>query len=142
VAVNLRAPLLLSQAVVPAMRAAGGGRIIHMASQLGLVVDAGTTVYSLTKAALIQLTRSMALELAAPRHPGERRQPGADRHVAARGHGRARPAGCSRAASPRSPPDASAAQDEIADVVTYLATRRPRSSRGTISWSTAASSSH
>jgi len=29
---------------------------------------------------------------------------------------------CSRAASPRSPPDASAARDEIADVVTYLAT--------------------
>jgi NAD(P)-dependent dehydrogenase (short-subunit alcohol dehydrogenase family) len=46
------------------MRAAGGGRIIHMASQLGLVADPGATVYGLTKAALIQLTRNMAFELA------------------------------------------------------------------------------
>jgi NAD(P)-dependent dehydrogenase (short-subunit alcohol dehydrogenase family) len=63
-AVNLRAAFLLSQAVLPAMRAAGGGRIIHMASQLGMVADPGATVYGMTKAALIQLTRNMALELA------------------------------------------------------------------------------
>jgi NAD(P)-dependent dehydrogenase (short-subunit alcohol dehydrogenase family) len=64
VAVNLRAAFLLSQAVLPAMRAAGEGRIIHMASQLGMVADPGGALYGLTKAALIQLTRSMALELA------------------------------------------------------------------------------
>lgn len=63
-ALNVRAPLLLSQAVLPSMRSAGGGRIIHMASQLGLVADPGATIYGMTKAALIQLTRSMALELA------------------------------------------------------------------------------
>jgi len=63
VAVNLRAPFLASQAVVPIMRAQGSGRIIHMASQLGLVAAPYGAVYSLTKAALIQLTRSMALEL-------------------------------------------------------------------------------
>ena len=64
VAVNLRAGFLLSQAVVPAMRQAGGGRIIFMASQLGIVADAGATLYSMTKAALIHLARSLALELA------------------------------------------------------------------------------
>ena len=64
VAVNLRAAFLLSQAVLPAMRAAGGGRIIHMASQLGLVADPGSALYGLTKAGLIHLTRSMAFELA------------------------------------------------------------------------------
>ena len=64
VAVNLRAAFLLSQAVLPAMRTAGGGRIIHMASQLGLVADPGSALYGLTKAALIHLTRSMAFELA------------------------------------------------------------------------------
>jgi NAD(P)-dependent dehydrogenase (short-subunit alcohol dehydrogenase family) len=64
VAVNLRAPFLASQAAVPIMRAQGGGRIIHMASQLGIVAARYGAVYSLTKAALIQLTRSMALELA------------------------------------------------------------------------------
>jgi NAD(P)-dependent dehydrogenase (short-subunit alcohol dehydrogenase family) len=65
IAVNLRAAFLLSQAVLPAMRAQKGGRIIHMASQLGMVADPGAAVYGMTKAALIQLTRSMALELAA-----------------------------------------------------------------------------
>lgn len=64
VAVNLRAAFLLSQAVVPAMRAAGGGRIIFTASQLGIVADPGATLYGLTKAALIHLARSLALELA------------------------------------------------------------------------------
>lgn len=64
-AVNLRAAVLLSQAVLPIMRQAGGGRIIHMASQLGIVADPGSALYGMTKAALIHLTRVMALELAA-----------------------------------------------------------------------------
>ncbi|OGL60143.1 MAG: hypothetical protein A3J27_07295 [Candidatus Tectomicrobia bacterium RIFCSPLOWO2_12_FULL_69_37] len=64
VAVNLRAPFFASQAVLPAMREAGGGRIIHIASQLGLVAAPRSALYSMTKAALIQLARSMALELA------------------------------------------------------------------------------
>jgi NAD(P)-dependent dehydrogenase (short-subunit alcohol dehydrogenase family) len=63
VAVNLRAPFLASQAVVPIMRAQGGGRIVHVASQLGVVTQATFALYSATKAALISLTRSMALEL-------------------------------------------------------------------------------
>ena len=63
-AVNLRAPFFASQAVLPLMREAGGGRIIHVASQLGSVAARDTALYSATKAALIQLTRSMALELA------------------------------------------------------------------------------
>ncbi len=64
VAVNLRAPFFASQAVLPAMRAAGGGRIIHIASQLGMVAARGTALYGVTKAGLIHLTRAMALELA------------------------------------------------------------------------------
>jgi NAD(P)-dependent dehydrogenase (short-subunit alcohol dehydrogenase family) len=64
VAVNLRAPFFASQAVVPIMRAQGAGHIIHMASQLGIVASPYGAIYSLTKAGLIQLTRSMALELA------------------------------------------------------------------------------
>jgi len=65
VAVNLRAPFFASQAVVPIMRAQGGGCVVHMASQLGLVASRYGAVYNLTKAGLIQLARSMALELAA-----------------------------------------------------------------------------
>jgi len=64
-AVNLRAPFLASQAVVPIMLAQGGGHVIHMASQLGIVASRYGAVYNLTKAGLIQLTRSMALELSA-----------------------------------------------------------------------------
>jgi len=65
VAVNVAAPFFATQAVVPAMRLQGGGRIIHIASQLGVVAAPARSVYSLTKSALISLTRSMALELAA-----------------------------------------------------------------------------
>src|SRR5687768_7961485 len=64
IAINLRAAFLLSQAVLPAMRAQGGGRVIHIASQLGLVADPGSTLYGVAKAGLIHLTRAMAYELA------------------------------------------------------------------------------
>ena len=64
VAVNLRAPFLASQAVLPSMRRQGGGRIVHIASQLGSVAYQTRTIYGMTKAALIHLTKSMALELA------------------------------------------------------------------------------
>src|SRR5262245_15124358 len=59
VGVNLAAPFFASQAVVPIMRAQGGGRIIHVASQLGHVTYAKRALYGLTKAALIHLTKSM-----------------------------------------------------------------------------------
>ena len=51
-----------------AMRAAGnGGSIINTASIAGLSGDAGPLVYSAAKAAVISLTRSSAVELAADR---------------------------------------------------------------------------
>jgi NAD(P)-dependent dehydrogenase (short-subunit alcohol dehydrogenase family) len=62
-AVNLRAPFFASQAVVPIMRAQRRGHVVHIASQLGMVAARYGAVYGLTKAALIQLTRAMALEL-------------------------------------------------------------------------------
>ncbi|MGH8638622.1 MAG: SDR family NAD(P)-dependent oxidoreductase [Burkholderiales bacterium] len=64
IAVNLRAPFLASQAVLPAMRANGGGRIVTVASQLGIVASPTSALYGLAKAALIHMTKSMALELA------------------------------------------------------------------------------
>jgi NAD(P)-dependent dehydrogenase (short-subunit alcohol dehydrogenase family) len=45
------------------MRRQGGGRIVHVASQMGEIAEHGSTLYGLTKAALIHLTRSMAYEL-------------------------------------------------------------------------------
>jgi NAD(P)-dependent dehydrogenase (short-subunit alcohol dehydrogenase family) len=64
VSVNLRSPFFASQAILPAMRAQGGGCIVHIASTLGLVASRYGAIYNLTKAGLIQLTRSMTLELA------------------------------------------------------------------------------
>jgi NAD(P)-dependent dehydrogenase (short-subunit alcohol dehydrogenase family) len=62
--VNLAAAFFASQAVLPAMRAQGGGRIIHVASQMGRVASEDNALYGCAKAALIQLTRNMAFELA------------------------------------------------------------------------------
>ena len=65
VAVNLASPFFASQAVLPIMRAQGGGHIVHIASQLGIVASRYGSPYNVTKGGLLQLTRAMALELAA-----------------------------------------------------------------------------
>ena len=62
-AINLKAPFLASQAVIPIMKELGGGRIINIASSLGVVAEQNHALYGLTKAALIHLTKSMAFEL-------------------------------------------------------------------------------
>jgi NAD(P)-dependent dehydrogenase (short-subunit alcohol dehydrogenase family) len=62
--VNLASAFFASQAVLPAMRAQGSGRIIHIASQHGSVASEDNALYGLTKAALIHLARNMAYELA------------------------------------------------------------------------------
>ena len=64
VSVNLKAPFLVSQEVIPIMKANGAGRIINIASQMGSIAEQDLALYGLTKAALIYLTMSMAYELA------------------------------------------------------------------------------
>jgi NAD(P)-dependent dehydrogenase (short-subunit alcohol dehydrogenase family) len=63
--VNLRTPFFASQAVLPAMRAQGGGRIVIVASCFGEVAAPNAAIYGLTKAALIHLTKSIAFECSA-----------------------------------------------------------------------------
>ena len=63
VAVNLASAFFASQAVLPMMRRQQGGRILHIGSQMGRVTSAQRALYGATKAALIHLTRSMAVEL-------------------------------------------------------------------------------
>lgn len=60
--VNLTGAFLMSKFAVPAMARAGGGSIIHMASQMGHVGAPGRAAYGVTKAGLIQLARIMALD--------------------------------------------------------------------------------
>lgn len=63
--VNLTGPYLMSRAVLPHMIAAGGGSIIHIASQMGSVGSPGRPAYCATKGALIQLAKVMAADHAA-----------------------------------------------------------------------------
>lgn len=53
------------KAVVPHMKQRQYGRIINMASTLGLVGLANRTPYATSKGAVVQMTRALALELAA-----------------------------------------------------------------------------
>ncbi len=61
---NVDGTWLCCRAVVPHMKARGSGRIINLASALGLVGLAQRTPYTASKGAVVQITRTLALELA------------------------------------------------------------------------------
>jgi NAD(P)-dependent dehydrogenase (short-subunit alcohol dehydrogenase family) len=61
-AVNLRGVYLTGRAAIPHLRAAGGGAIVNIASQLGLVAAARAAAYCASKGAVISLTRAMAID--------------------------------------------------------------------------------
>lgn len=65
ISVNLGGPVFCSQAAVPAMKASGGGVIVHVSSVNAYKPQPGAAVYAATKAALVSLTQSMGRELAA-----------------------------------------------------------------------------
>ena len=62
--VNVVGTWLACRAAIAPMRAAGYGRIVTLASALGLVGAAGRAGYAASKGAVVQLTRSLAVELA------------------------------------------------------------------------------
>jgi NAD(P)-dependent dehydrogenase (short-subunit alcohol dehydrogenase family) len=65
IATNLKGAFLVGQEAARRMAAHGqGGSIINTASMLGIVVAKGSTAYSASKAGVISLTKTMALELA------------------------------------------------------------------------------
>ncbi len=61
-AVNLRAPFMVSQLVGRRMLAQGGGRIVNMASQAAIVALDAHIAYCASKAAIVSLTKVLALE--------------------------------------------------------------------------------
>ena len=62
--VNLTGIFLMCKYAAPAIAATGGGAIVNIASQLGSVVVPDRPAYVTTKAAVIQLSKSMAVDFA------------------------------------------------------------------------------
>lgn len=76
-AVNLTGPFLTCRAAIPHLRAAGGGTIVNVASQLARVAPPLRAAYSTSKAALIQFTKCLAVDHAADNIRANTLSPGA-----------------------------------------------------------------
>jgi NAD(P)-dependent dehydrogenase (short-subunit alcohol dehydrogenase family) len=63
--VNVVSAAMMARAVHPYMRARGGGAIVNITSISSKVAQTGRWLYPVGKAALVQLTRNMAMDLAA-----------------------------------------------------------------------------
>jgi len=63
--VNLGSAFRLVRAAVPAMVRGGGGTVVAVASEAGIVAIPGQIAYNVSKAGLIMLTRSVAVDHAA-----------------------------------------------------------------------------
>jgi NAD(P)-dependent dehydrogenase (short-subunit alcohol dehydrogenase family) len=63
-AINLTAPMLLTQRVLPGMRARKWGRIVNVSSISGVRAGSGRLAYGTSKAGLIAMTGQFAIETA------------------------------------------------------------------------------
>ena len=61
--VNTLSPIVLTKYVVRAMMADGGGRVVSVASIIGVTGYSGLAVYGATKASMLGFTRSLAREV-------------------------------------------------------------------------------
>jgi NAD(P)-dependent dehydrogenase (short-subunit alcohol dehydrogenase family) len=62
--VNVAGAVMCAKAVQPHMQARGGGAIVNFTSISAKVAQTGRWLYPVSKAALVQLTRNMAMDLA------------------------------------------------------------------------------
>jgi len=60
--VNLKGPFLMSRAVLPELRKAGGGSIVNIGSVLGLIGAKDRAAYCASKGGVTLLTKAMALD--------------------------------------------------------------------------------
>jgi NAD(P)-dependent dehydrogenase (short-subunit alcohol dehydrogenase family) len=122
-AVNLRAAILLAGAAVRAMKRRGGGVVVNVASEAGLVAVPGQVAYNVTKAGLIMLTRSIAVDhaedgiRAVSVCPGTTRTPLVDTAIAAA----ADPAAHERTLEQSRPLGRLGTVEEIAAAIVYAA---------------------
>ena len=59
--INMRTPFLLSKAVYPALKEAGGGKIINIGSMTSIFGGGKLAPYGTSKGGIVQLTRSLAV---------------------------------------------------------------------------------
>lgn len=121
--VNFVGVLLCSRALAPKMIAAGGGSIVNLASAAAWTNSPGTGIYPATKAAVISLTKQMAIEWGEHGIRANAVGPGlivtegtADRHSGDRSRERSKNIPLRRVGEPR----------DIADVVSFLASDAAR----------------
>jgi NAD(P)-dependent dehydrogenase (short-subunit alcohol dehydrogenase family) len=62
--VNVMGPALVAKHVVPAIRQAGGGSVVNLGSISSFIAQANYVTYNTTKAAILGMTRCMAMDLA------------------------------------------------------------------------------
>jgi NAD(P)-dependent dehydrogenase (short-subunit alcohol dehydrogenase family) len=60
--INLRAAALMARAAIPSMQSAGGGVVINVSSEAGIAAVPGQVAYNVSKAALLMLTQSIAVD--------------------------------------------------------------------------------
>jgi NAD(P)-dependent dehydrogenase (short-subunit alcohol dehydrogenase family) len=59
---NVKGAFLVSRSAIPTMQAKGGGAIVNIASVFAFAAVSGAAVYAASKAALVSLTRTIALD--------------------------------------------------------------------------------
>jgi NAD(P)-dependent dehydrogenase (short-subunit alcohol dehydrogenase family) len=119
IAVSLTGAFLMSKHAVPAIAAAGGGSIVHVASQFARVAVAGSAAYCAAKAGLVNLARVMALDHAAQRIRVNTLSPGGvGTHRLVEHHGSL--AAAERALAPLHPIGRIARPEEIAAAAAFL----------------------
>jgi NAD(P)-dependent dehydrogenase (short-subunit alcohol dehydrogenase family) len=119
IAVSLTGAFLMSKYAVPPIAAAGGGSIVHVASQFGHVAVAGSAAYCAAKAGLVNLAKVMALDHAAQKIRVNTLSPGAvgtHRLIASRGS----LAAAERALAPLHPIGRIGRPEEIAASAAFL----------------------
>lgn len=128
-AVNAGAVFFLSRASVPVLRRRGGGVIVNIASDWGLVGGRRAVAYCASKGAVVQMTRAMALDHARDNIrvnavcPGDCETPMLDAEAAQR---RVDPAEARRAMAAATPLGRLATPQDVAALVAFLASDSAR----------------
>ena len=131
--VNLRAAVLLSGAAVRAMRSGGGGVIVNVSSEAGIVAVPRQVVYNVSKSGLIMLTKSIAVDhakdgiRAVTVCPGTTRTPLVEEAIA----GAPNPAEHERVLASSRPANRLGRPEEIASAIVYVASEEASYLSGT-----------